>query len=171
MVVLEVEMLFTVTVVVALSLQPLPFVTMYLIVEEPVATPVTKPLELMVAMLVFELLQIPELVASLKVIVLLAQTVVVPEMAATVGFAFTVIVVDTESLHPLAFVTTYLIVVLPALTGVRTPLLLMVATLVVVELHTPPTVALLKVLVLPIQTLVAPVMAATVGKGFMVAQV
>jgi hypothetical protein len=170
-VVLEMEIFFTVTVVETESLQTLPFVTTYFIVVVPALIGVTIPLILMIATVVVVEPQTPPLVASLKGVVLPIQTEVVPVMAATVGKALTVTVVDTESLQPLPFVTTYFMVVVPALTGVTIPLLFIVATLVVVELHTPPLVASLKVVVLPIQTEVVPVMAATVGKAFIVAQV
>jgi hypothetical protein len=59
----------------------------------------------------------------------------------------------------------------PVLIGVRTPLLLIEATPIVVELQIPPFVELFKVVALPIQTELAPVMAATVGKGLIVTQV
>ena len=54
-------------------------------VLDPAATPETNPVELLiVAALVFEEVQVPPKVASLKAVVLPAQTVVVPVMAAMV---------------------------------------------------------------------------------------
>jgi len=55
------------------------------------------------------------------------------------------------------------------LTPVATPVVgLIVQIAVLLLLHTPPVVALLKVLVLPPQPVVVPVIAATVGNAFTV---
>ena len=56
----------------------------------------------------------------------------------------------------------------PADTPVTTPELFIVATAALLLLHVPPVVASLNVVEFPIQTLVVPVIAATVGKGFTV---
>ncbi len=73
-------------------------------VAEPAATPVTTPVVLFtVAMAVFELLQLPPVVASVRVVVLPTQTLVVPPIAATVGNAFTVTEVVDVFVQPLAF--------------------------------------------------------------------
>ena len=55
---------FTVTVVETESTQPLPFVTVYLIIEVPALTPVTKPVALTVATPVLTDVQTPLAVAS-----------------------------------------------------------------------------------------------------------
>ena len=57
---------------------------------------------------------------------------------------------------------------MPAATPFTTPLAFTVAILVLDELHVPPLVKLLNAVVLPTQTFVVPVMAATVGKAFIV---
>jgi hypothetical protein len=59
----------------------------------------------------------------------------------------------------------------PALTPVTTPELFTVATDVVALDQTPPVVASDNVVVEPIQTLVVPVIAATVGNGFIVTDI
>src|SRR5947209_20620937 len=68
--------------------------------------------------------------------------------------------------HPL--VTVFLIVTKPADTPVTTPASTPVPSPLSDELHTPPAVALAKVIVLPSHTAVAPLIAATVGNGFTV---
>ena len=67
-----------------LLLHPLALVTLYVIVADPAATPVTTPVALIVAIAVDELLHTPPLVASVRVVVLPTQTVFVPPMAAGV---------------------------------------------------------------------------------------
>ena len=57
---------------------------------------------------------------------------------------------------------------MPADTPVTTPLLLTVATAVLLLLHTPPTVALLKVVVDPTHALAVPVIGLTVGYAYTV---
>ena len=59
-------------------------------------------------------------------------------------------------------------VAVPVLTPVTTPPLLTVATAVLLLLHVPPVVALLRVTDEPGQVLLRPVMAATVGVVWMV---
>ena len=137
----------------------------------PAATPVITPvLAFTVAILVFEEEYTPPVVVELNVVVALGQTVCVPVKAFTVGLVFTVTVVLTESLQPLAFVTIYFITEVPAATGVTIPVEeLMVATPVVALLHTPLAVALLNVAVEPIQILVVPVIGFITGKAFTVA--
>ena len=76
------------------SLQPLPLVTMYLIVAVPADTPVTKPLAFIVATPGVLDTQVPLAVALLNCVVLVAQTVVVPVVAAITGNAFTVTLIS-----------------------------------------------------------------------------
>jgi hypothetical protein len=67
-------------------------------VAVPILTPVATPVEaFMVQIAVLLLLHTPPVVALLKVLVLPPQPVVVPEMAATVGNAFTVITLVAEA--------------------------------------------------------------------------
>jgi hypothetical protein len=71
--------------------QPPLFVIVYRIVAVPADKPVTTPDELTDAVDVFELLQTPPDVASVKVVVLPTQTVFVPPMeAGAAGKALTV---------------------------------------------------------------------------------
>ena len=73
-------------------------------VTEPADTPVIVPDASMVAIAGLLLLQTPPAVASLKEMVLFAQSDVLPVIAATIGKAFTITVVFEESLHPFASV-------------------------------------------------------------------
>jgi hypothetical protein len=90
-------------------------------------------------------------------------------IASTTGNGFTVTVVVTELTHPFAFVTVYVIVVLPAATPVTTPVeALIVAVAVFALVHTPPVVVLASVVVDAKQTDVVPVIAATTGSALIV---
>ena len=66
------------------------------------------------------------------------------------GKAFTVTFCVVVLVHPLPFVTVYVIKLVPALTGVITPVASIVATPVVPLVHAPPTVVLEYVVVEPI---------------------
>jgi len=81
---------FTVTALVTKAEQPAPFVTVYVMVAEPTATPVTTPEVLTVAMEVLPLVHVPPGVASNKEPVAPTHAVAVPVMAPTTGSAFTV---------------------------------------------------------------------------------
>ena len=77
----------------------------------------------------------------------------------------------TDELHPFA-VTVYVIVVLPAATPVTTPVdASTVAVAVLLELQTPPAVALVSVVVEPTHTPVVPLIAATTGNPLIVTAV
>ncbi len=77
-------------------------VNLYEIVAVPAATPVTTPVpEPTVAVLVFALIHVPELVASLNVVVAPIQTDAVPVMAAGSGLTVTVVVAGIADGHPL----------------------------------------------------------------------
>ena len=66
-------------------------------------------------------------------------------------------------------VTVYVIVVVPEATPVTTPVLAStVATPVLLDVHTPPVVALLNAVVDPTHTSVVPLIAATTGIGLTV---
>ena len=71
----------------------------------PAATPVTTPVALTVATAVLDDVHTPPAVASASAVVEPAQTSVVPLIAATCGIALTTSAVDTDEVHPLAFVT------------------------------------------------------------------
>ena len=66
-----------------------------------------------------------------------------------VGNAFTVIFCVAVLVHPLPFVTVYVIKLVPELTGVIIPVASIVATPVVPLVHTPPIVVLEYVVVVP----------------------
>jgi hypothetical protein len=97
-------MAFTVTVVVAVVVQPFALVTVYEIVVLPAATPVTTPVAFTVAVAVLAVDHTPPVVAFAKAVVAPAHTVVVPVIAATTGALLIVTVVVTALVHPLAFV-------------------------------------------------------------------
>src|ERR1035437_9634616 len=96
------------------------------------------------------------------VMVVLPQKTPAPLTVTTAGNGLTVSTV--VALHPVPRV--YFIVDVPAATPVTTPAPETVTFVVLLLLHTPPAVASLKVVVEPLQTLVAPAIAA--GKGFIV---
>jgi hypothetical protein len=159
---------FTVTVVATLSTQPLPFVTVYRMIDVPALIPLTKPVAFTVATPVLTLVQTPLAVASANCVVLATQIVVPPVIAAITGNAFTVTVVATLSIQPLPFVTVYLMMLVPAATPVTKPLAFTVANPVLTLVHTPLAVASDNCVVLATQTLVVPVIAAITGNGFTV---
>ena len=82
--------------------------------------------------------------------------------------AFTIIAAVADDVHPLAFVTLYVIVEEPAAIPVTTPVVLTVATVLLLEDHVPPVVELANVVDNPVHTFVAPVIEATTGAGFTV---
>ena len=99
-----------------------------------------------------------------------AQKVVAPPAAIVAdadGLTVTDAVVDV--VHPLALVTLYVIVTKPDVTPDTTPVVLTVATALLLDDHVPPVVELANVVDNPAQTFDAPVMAETTGNGFIVA--
>ena len=94
----------TVTVVDTDEVQPLPLVTVYVMVVVPAATPVTTPFASIVAVAVFALDHTPPAVVLDNVVVEPAQTDVVPVIEATTGKLLIVTVVVTELVHPLELV-------------------------------------------------------------------
>jgi hypothetical protein len=132
----------TVTVLVAVaSAQPPVPVTVYVIVAVPAATAVTTPVEAFtVAKLVLSLVHAPPASPfELNVVVPLEQIACVPLNVPALGAAVTVTVLIAVSFaHPPVPVTMYLMVVVPAATGVMTPAeAFTVATPVLAELHAP----------------------------------
>ena len=75
---------------VAVSEQPEPFVTIYFIVSFPAAMPVTTPPFVIVAILVFELLQVPPAVEFERVLVVPTQIWLLPLMVPKLGALLTV---------------------------------------------------------------------------------
>jgi hypothetical protein len=134
---------FTVTGNVTKETHPPVPVTEYVILAVPIATPDTTPVDETEAIPEALLAHTPPGVASVSVIVVPVQIVEEPEMAATTGTALTV--TKTDFAEPID------------------------AIVVGEQLHTPPPVASLKVVVLPAQTLATPVIAA--GNGFTVTTV
>src|SRR5436305_483069 len=109
----------------------------------------------MVATVVTVLLHAPPATASVSVVVEPSHKEKLPDMAA--GWVFTVTIVVTAQLPSVYDITEVPVVVLLAVT---TPVPLIVATVVVTLLHTPPAVASDKVIVKPSHMGALPVMAA-----------
>jgi len=126
-------------------------------VAVPAAMPVIT-LAAVVATAVLLLLQVPDGVASLRVVVRPAHTFMVPVMAAGSGLTVSAVV----AVQPVGKV--YVMVRAPADTPVMIPVVLpAVASVVLLLLQVPPVVALLSVVVRPAHTLVVPLIAAGSG--------
>ena len=102
-------------------------------------------------------LHVPPGEGSVSAVTAPSQIVAVPEIGDGVGFTVTVAV--TKQPVPRIYDT----VVMPAITPVNTPELLIVATEVELLLQVPPVVKLLSVIVVPLQTNVGPIMATGFG--------
>jgi hypothetical protein len=139
------------TVAVTVLLQPL--ASAYVIVALPKATPVTTPDVPTVATPVLLLLHVPPEVASLSVADNPTHILGVPVIAAIGETVATVVLLHTPAL--------YVMVAVPALTAVSTPVVEpIVATEVLLLDQAPPLVALLSDEVLPAQSSVVPAIAA-----------
>lgn len=104
------------------------------------------------------LVQVPPLVALFRTLVFPSQAFVVPVMAAGPVATVTKVVV----VHPLAVV--YVIVEVPAATGYTTPVdEVIVAFDVALLLHVPPSTSALSVDVVPVHTVVLPVIPEAFG--------
>jgi hypothetical protein len=134
----------------------------------PALTAFTIPPVPIVATPVVLLLQTPSAVALASVVFALAHTLSVPVIAATVGIALTVTTELTVVVQLKPFVTTYEIVEVPAAIPVTIPEVPIVATEVLLLDHTPPDVVFDKEVVDDSQTVKAPAIAGTVGKGLTV---
>jgi hypothetical protein len=101
-----------------------------------------------------------------------AQNVVAPPTA-TVAVAGGLTVMDAvvDAVHPATFVTLYVIVAEPKATPVTTPVAFTVATAVLLDDHVPPAVELANVVVDPVHTFDAPVIADTTGNALTVTAV
>ena len=150
-----------------LVLHPLPFVIVYRILAVPVVMPLTTPVVDTVAMVGAELLQIPPVIASVKVVVLPTQTDLLPPMGTGVaGIGFTVTEVPIELEHPRPSVIVYKMDAVPVVRLDTTPVDETVATNGVRLLHTPTAMASVKVVVLPRQTDLLPeIGSGTLGAG------
>jgi hypothetical protein len=105
------------------------------------------------------LLHMPPAVVLASVVLLPVQAVVVPVIAAIVGGAATVMPAVTTAV-PQLLVTAYEMVADPKLTPNTTPPVFIDATAALLVLHVPPAVASVRVVVLPLQTVVAPTIGA-----------
>jgi len=148
---------FTVTLVTAKQ----PEGTVYVMSGVPAETPLTAPLPApTVASPVFELLHTPPPVPLANIVVRPVQTTGVPVLAA--GVVFTVIGNITK--QPAGNV--YDILGVPAVTPVTTPVLPTAATPELLLLHVPPDVVSVSAVVVPVQTVLLPVIA--LGDGLTV---
>ena len=126
-------------------------VTVYLSVSIPEFTPVTTPPEVIVAIEVYMLLQVPPVAAVVSVVVPPVQMLEVPP-SVTGALIFTVTTRNTEPVKPQLFVTEYLMVSVPADMAVTNPVLLIVATEVFALDQVPPAVPSVSARVLPTHT-------------------
>jgi hypothetical protein len=133
----------------------------------PAATPVTTPDVFTVAVAASALLHTPDGVVQASAVVVPLHKLKVPVTGATAVGALTVIIRVAIPV-PHVLVTEYVMVTVPAEMPVTTPEVLTVARAVLLLLHTPPGVPLLKAVVSPVQTELLPVIAAGVGIEFTV---
>ena len=142
----------TVRVAVASAHPPVP-ATVYVIVVVPAACPVTTPELFTVAVVVFELDQVPPETDDKNVVVDPSQTFWFPLNVPAFGGAVTVtVLVAVASAHPPVPATVYVIVVVPAACPVTTPELFTVAVAVFELDQVPPETDDEKVVVDPSQT-------------------
>ena len=135
---------------------------------EPVATPVTTPVELTEATAELLELHTPPDVLSVSVIVEPVQAVAGPFIAWGADGVDVTINETVVNVEPQPLVTIYEITAAPTVTPVTDPLAFTVATEVLLELQTPPEVASLRVVDVPTQVVGVPEMAATDGVVFTV---
>lgn len=133
-------------------------------VAVPAVPPVIKPTEVLTdAMAELLLLHVPPEVTSLSIVVKPEQTLVMPVIARGSGFT----VMFFIEMQPVGKV--YVMVTGPAATPVSTPVLLIVASEVLLLLQVPPAVASVNCVVAATHTPAAPEIAA--GKGFTITDV
>lgn len=131
--------LFTVTTCVRIQ----PVGRVYVIFARPALTPLTSPLPDTVATDALPVLHVPLPLKLYNVVVLPSHTLAVPVI--TTGSGFTV----TDAVRRQPVPNVYVIVALPALAPLTSPLTLTVATDVLLLLHVPPPSVLLRVLTSP----------------------
>ena len=144
--------------------EPQVFILLYLMVSIPSTEPVIvadDPVEVKVAS-VLDALHVPPVESAISVMGEPKQTDVGPLMvpAYTSALTFTVFLATAD---PQVLVTVYLIVSVPAVTPVTTPSVLVALPVPAVDVHIPPRVLSVNVIVAPGQTLPTPLIAATVG--------
>jgi hypothetical protein len=126
-----------------------PAADVYVIVDVPGTIVVTMPVDAsMVATVRSPLLHTPPVVVLLSVSGLPAHALIVPVIADGVAFTVTTAVVAQPAI--------YVMVVVPDVTPVTRPVESTVALPLLLLLHVPPVVALLKDVVAPIHTLIVP---------------
>ena len=109
------------------------------------------------------LLQVPLADVSVNVVEVPAHIVVAPFIPPTIVLPFTIIVA-VLLIGPQLAVMVYDIIAAPALIPFTTPVALLTeATAVLLLLHTPPAVASLRVVDVPVHIVVVPAIAAMVG--------
>jgi hypothetical protein len=150
--------------VIGLVLRAVPqaLVTVYLMVSRPALTPVTIPVVPTVAAAVFTLLHTPPVVLAVRVVVAPTQTVLLPLMVPDVGAAITATYLLATEV-PQALVTVYLMLSSPVATPVTMPVVVTVAKLVFMLLQVPPVPVVVRVVMPPTHTLLAPLMVPALG--------
>lgn len=131
---------------------------MYDTVAVPAVIPLTIPVPFTIAIVGELLLHVPLIVALLKLVVPPAHTWLLPLIAAGSGLTT---ILDTV-LHEVGNV--YVMLALPADTPVATPALLIVAIAMLLLVHAPPGLVLLKFVVMPWHTFKLPLIG--IGSGF-----
>ena len=91
-------LLFTVICILSFPIQP-PLEMESIIYNVPAATPVTIPVEVTVASVVFLLIQVPPVVESDNVIVLATQTALLPVICDIASVAFITTSIESEIVH------------------------------------------------------------------------
>lgn len=146
---------------------PQPLVTVYVIITLPALTPVTIPDVFTVANAVLLLLHAPPVIVGVSVVVAPWQTDVAPDNVPATGSGLTVMsAVSTAVPHEL--VTVYDMIAAPPATPATTPDVLTEAMVAALLLHVPPLEVVLKAVVAPWHTAVAPLTTPALGIGFTV---
>ena len=130
----------------------------------PADTPLTLPLPSTVAIAVLLLVQLPPLTPSVKAVLALTQTVVVPLIVPASGNGLTATLVVAIAV-PQLFVTVYAIFALPADTPLTLPLPSTVAIAVLLLLQLPPLTPSVKAVLALTQTVVVPLIVPALGNG------
>ena len=125
------------------------------------------PVALTVAVVGLLLLQVPPLVASVRVLEEPGHTTVEPLMLPAVGVPVTVIVAVAVAV-PQLLLTLYVIVAVPVAIPVTVPVALIDAMAALLLLQVPPVVASVRVVFAPVHTVVAPLMVPALGAGLTV---
>ena len=133
----------------------------------PADTPVTLPEPSTVPTDKVTLLQIPPVVASVKIVFEPAQTIGVPAMVPALGVGLTVTTCVAAAV-PQLLVTVYDIVVVPVAMPLTTPEVPTVPVDGLTLLHAPPVAASVKAVLAPVQTVGVPEIVPAFGRPFTV---